>query len=138
MTQPPIDHDLLRAYLAESLPPSEMARIEKALRDSAELRAQLEDVRQNRAEANWHGLGAIWRRDRLSCASRQQLGSYLLDALDPDLADYFTFHLEVVCCPFCRANLEDLRGQAEQANTQIRDRRKRIYQSSRDLLPNEG
>lgn len=133
-----IDDEILRAYLAETLPPSEMARVEKALRDSAQLRDLLEQVRQNRHEANWHGLGAIWKRERLSCATRQQLGSYLLDALDPAHAEYLTFHLDVVCCPFCRANLEDLRGQVEQSTSTTKARQKRIYHSSRELLPNEG
>src|ERR1700731_3407685 len=93
---PTIDDDMLRSYLADSLPPGELARVEKALRDSAELRARLEDVRQNRGDPNLHTLGAIWRRGRLTCPSRQQLGSFLLDVLDPELADYLKFHVEVV------------------------------------------
>src|SRR5690349_10625614 len=107
-----IDVETLRAYLSETLPPGEMARVEKALRDSSELRAQLEDVRQNRPEGSLHTLGAIWRRARLTCPTRQQWGSYLLEALDPELADYYTFHLDVIACPFCRANLADLEGKS--------------------------
>src|SRR4051812_35219369 len=111
----PIDIETLKAYLAESLPAEAMARVEKALRDSSELRARLEDVRQNRGDPGLHTLGAIWRRGRLTCPSRQQLGSYLLDALDPDLAGYLTFHLDVIGCTICRANLADLRGKSSQA-----------------------
>ena len=80
----PIDDTMLRDYLADALASEESARVEKALRDSAELRARLEDVRQNRADGQLHTLGAIWHRARLTCPSRQQLGSFLLDALDPD------------------------------------------------------
>jgi hypothetical protein len=135
---PEIDSETLRAYLLDELPPGTLARVEKALRDSAELRAQLEDVRQNRSEVGLHSLGAIWRRARLTCPSRQQLGSLLLDALDPDLAAYLTFHIEVVECPYCQANLADLKGKAEPAASHARNRHNRILQSSRHLLGDEG
>ncbi len=134
----PIDDELLRQYLAETLPSGEMARVEKALRDSAELRAQLENVRQDRSDPTLHTLGAIWRRNRLTCPSREQLGSYLLDVLDPPHADYLTFHLNVVACPFCRANLADLKGKADPIGpVNARDRQKRIFHSSRHLLSGE-
>ncbi|MDX2035006.1 MAG: hypothetical protein SFX72_00020 [Isosphaeraceae bacterium] len=125
---------MLRAYLADALAPEESARVEKALRDSAELRAELEDVRNNRGEAGLHSLGAIWRRSRLTCASRQQLGSLLLDALDPDLADYLNFHIEVVGCPFCQANLADLKQKNEAATTHAKNRHARFLNSSKHLL----
>lgn len=133
-----IDAETLRAYLQDELPPGTLARVEKALRDSAELRARLEDVRQNRSEAGLHSLGAIWRRSRLTCPSRQQLGSLLLDALDPDLAAYLHFHIEVVECPYCQANLADLKGKAEPASTHVKTRQQRILQSSRHLLGDEN
>src|SRR4051794_8150517 len=123
-----IDAETLRGYLAETLPAEEMARVEKALRASSELRDRLEDVRQDRADTGLHTLGAIWRRGRLTCATRQQLGSYLLDALDPALAGYITFHLDVVECPFCRANLSDLQGKAAQAAPASRSRQVRYFQ----------
>jgi hypothetical protein len=132
----PIDDELLRGYLADALGPEDSARVEKALRDSAELRARLEDVRQDRADTQLHTLGAIWHRARLTCPSRQQLGSMLLDALDPELAAYFQFHLDVVECPFCRANLDDLKAQS-QASTAAKaskTRQHRILQSSQHLL----
>ena len=116
--------------------PSPGSRRRSATRPSCA--AQLEDVRQNRTEAGLHTLGAIWRRSRLTCPSRQQLGSLLLDALDPDLADYLTFHIEVVECPFCQANLADLKGKAEPAATAARTRHDRILQSSRHLLGDDG
>jgi hypothetical protein len=132
----PIDDMALCNYLADALAPEESARVEKALRDSAELRARLEEVRQNRADGQLHTLGAIWNRARLTCPSRQQLGSYLLDALDPDLASYLTFHLEVVECPFCLANLADLKTQSQTAAVThaSKSRQRRILQSSQHLL----
>lgn len=132
------DDETLRSYLADALPPEDLARVEKALRDSSELRARLEDVRQNRSDANLHTLGAIWRRGRLTCASRQQLGSYLLDALDPELAGYLRFHLEIVECPFCQANLADLQAKASQPAAAVKSRHNRILSSSRHLLGDDG
>jgi hypothetical protein len=131
----PIDDAMLREYLAETLPAEESARVEKALRDSAQLRAQLESVRQNRTDGQLHTLGAIWRRTRMTCPSRQQLGSFLLDALDPELAAYLKFHLEVVECPFCRANLDDLKSQSQAAVAgSAKSRHRRIFQASQQLL----
>jgi hypothetical protein len=133
-----IDDDTLRSYLADALPGEELARVEKALRESASLRARLEDVRQDRGDPNLHTLGAIWRRGRLTCPSRQQLGSYLLDALDPGLAGYITFHVETVECPFCQANLDDLRAKASQPASAVKSRHNRIVASSQHLLGDDS
>jgi len=132
----PIDDLMLREYLADALASGESARVEKALRDSAELRARLEDVRQNRADGQLHTLGAIWNRARLTCPSRQQLGSFLLDALDPELASYLTFHLGVIECPLCQANLADLKVQSQTAAVAhaSKCRQHRFLQSSQHLL----
>jgi hypothetical protein len=133
-----IDDETLRSYLADALPGEDLARVEKALRDSSELRARLEDVRQNRSDSNLHTLGAIWRRGRLTCPTRQQLGSFLLDALDPELAGYLKFHVEVVECPFCQANLADLKAKASQPAAVVKNRHNRILKSSQHLLGDEG
>src|ERR1700722_10443490 len=132
----PIDDVMLRENLQDALAPEVSARVEKALRDSAELRGRLEDVRQNRADGQLHTLGAIWHRTRLTCPSRQQLGSYLLEALDPDLAAYLTFHMEVVECPFCKANLDDLKMQTQTSSgaSASKTRQHRFLQSSQHLL----
>jgi hypothetical protein len=132
------DDETLRAYLADTLPPEAQVRVEKALRDSAELRARLEDVRNNRGDAGLHTLGAIWRRARLTCPTRQQLGSSLLDALDPELAAYISFHLDVIECPYCQANLADLKAKTAQPSNAAQHRRNRILTSSRHLLGDEG
>jgi len=129
------DEETLRAYLAETLPAEGMAAVEKALRESAELRERLEDVRQNRGDLGLHTLGAIWRRNRLTCPSRAQLGSYLLEALDPDAAEYLTFHLTVIACPYCLANYADLQSKSDaDPSPASGPRHKRIYHSSRHLL----
>lgn len=133
-----IDDETLRAYLAETLPPSESARVEKALRDSAELRSRLEDVRQNRGDTQLHTLGAIWRNARLTCPPRQQLGTYLLDVLEPELADYIKFHIEVVECPYCKANLADLEAKANQSPNAAASRHNRILRSIKDKMSDDG
>lgn len=129
-----IDDETLRQYLAESLPPTEMARVEKAMRDSAELRDRLEHVRHERSDPNLHSLGAIWRRARLTCVNREQLGSFLLDVLEPEVSSYVKFHVEVVECPFCTANLADLSAKSQPATPVDQERRRRIFHTSRGLL----
>ncbi len=134
-----IDDDLLLHYLSESLPADGMARVERALRDSAELRDRLEVVREGGSDPTLHTLGAIWRRGRLTCLNREQLGSYLLDVLEPEFTEYVTFHLEVVECPLCRANLADLQGKADTHVPDARRRRKQaILHSSRHLLSGDA
>ena len=93
----------------------------------------------NREDFHLHTLGAIWLRCRLTCASRQQLGSFLLDALDPELAGYIKFHIEVIECPYCQANLADLeRQQAGHAHALTEARGRRFLEATRDLLNDEG
>ena len=67
----------LEAFLDEALPVERMAAIEDALRKSESLQQQLAAI-NGRRDAGVHSLGEIWRRHRLSCPSREQLGSYLL------------------------------------------------------------
>ena len=135
---PLIDDETLRSYLADALPAGDLARVEKALRDSSELRDRLEDVRQNRGDGQIHTLGAIWRRARLTCPTRPQLGTYLLDALDPELGEYIKFHIEVVECAYCQANLADLKAKASQPSAVVASRHNRILKHSQHLLGDEG
>jgi hypothetical protein len=104
----PITREVLRDYLNDALPDAELARIERALREQPELRALLQEVIAQ-ADRGEHTVGAIWRRERVSCPSRDQLGGYLLEAGDPEFLDYIRFHLEEIGCPYCQANLDDLK-----------------------------
>jgi hypothetical protein len=128
-----ITREQLHAYLDDCLPEAEAARIEQDLRKSEALRQKLRLTLQERDRGE-HSVGAIWRRERLSCVSREHLGSYLLEALDDDLTDYIRFHLETIGCPYCRANLADLKAQQEEVAQQARQRRHKIFQSSAGLL----
>ena len=119
----PISRELLNSYLDDALGEAETAQVEQALRQDAALQRQLRSLMQERDRGD-HSIGAIWRRQRLSCPTREQLGSYLLQALDGDWQEYIDFHLKTVGCPCCEANLDDLREkQAEQA-AQTRRRRR--------------
>ena len=104
---PAITKEMLRDYLHDALPDAEMAQIETSLRADAKVQALLKSVQQEIASGE-HSIGAIWRRERLSCPSRDQIGSYLLQALDADAFDYIEFHLKIIGCPACQANLDDL------------------------------
>ena len=120
----------LEAFLDEALPSDVMAAVEDALRNDEQLTEQLAAT-VGRRDAGVHTLGAIWRRNRLSCPSREELGSFLMDVLDSGHADYIRFHMEKVGCRFCSANLEDLREeQAASEPTESEKRRRRYFQSS--------
>ena len=128
-----VTREQLHAYLDDCLPEAEAARIEKTLRSSEPLRKQLQATLQERDRGE-HSVGAIWRRERLSCISREQLGSFLLQALDDNLMDYVRFHLETILCPFCLANLADLKAQQGEPTPQAKKRHRKIYESSAGLL----
>ena len=107
---PTITREMLRAYMCDALPDDELVAVERSLRESADLRALLKEVidQEDRGE---HTAGAIWRRERISCPSRDQIGGFLLGAGDTELLEYIRFHIEEIGCPYCQANLEDLRSR---------------------------
>ncbi len=128
-----INREMLACYLDDALDETEIAQIEQALRNSEPLRQQLKQIIQERDRGE-HSVGAIWRRQRLSCPPREQLGSYLLGVLDDDVQDYIQFHVQTIDCAYCLANLADLQAQQQDADGQVKKRRKRYYQSSAGLL----
>lgn len=50
----------------------------------------------------------VWQDRRLTCLKRSTLGAYALGVLDDPWLSYTQFHLDVVGCPLCLANLQDL------------------------------
>lgn len=121
------DEDIL-GYLDESLPVERMSTVENALRNSEAARKRAAMLLRRR-EDGFHSVGEIWRRHRLSCPSRRQLGSYLLDALGDEEKRYVDFHLQTVGCRFCAANLSDLEESMKQT-PEVEQRRRRFFQSS--------
>ncbi|SRR6056297_764235 len=118
----------LAAFLDEALTPTRSAELEHALRSDARLRSRLTEV-TGRESAGLHTIGAIWRRGRLSCPDRSQLGQYVLGTLPADAVDYIRFHLKEVGCRYCAANLADLETAAGPDEQPAR-RRTKYFQTS--------
>jgi hypothetical protein len=129
----PFTREQLIAYLEDSLSDGQTAQVEQALRQSEPLRSQLRDLIAERDRGE-HTLGAIWRRHRLTCPSREQLGNFVLQVVDRDQKDYLEFHLHTIGCAFCLANLADLQALQKEAPNQTQRRRKRFFESSAGLL----
>lgn len=123
----------LEAFLDEGLTAEEMSAIEQALRADKEMSAQLAIIVQRRG-GGMHSIGDIWRTNRISCPSREQLGSFLLGVLEEEIENYVTFHVQTVGCRACQASLDDLRQQQADAAEVRETRRRRYFQSSAGLL----
>lgn len=122
----------LSAYLDEMLPATRAAEIETLLRQHAQLRERVVALVRQR-DAGGHTVGEIWRRHRLSCLSRSQLGQFILGVTSPDMEQYIRFHVDDIGCRICQANLEDLRiAHDEQERSQTRQRR--YFESSAGVL----
>ncbi len=119
----------LEAFLEEALPAEMMASIEQAMRDDEPLRKRLMALIRQRDQGA-HTIGAIWRRHRISCPTREQLGSYLLEALDEQIHSYVEFHLETIGCRYCLASLEDLQRRQRESEADQTQRQRRYFQSS--------
>ena len=132
MSQRTITDEDLRAYLAEQLPAERMATIEQSLRDSEPLRQQLAVIARD-SDHGGYSVGEVWRRSRLSCPTRGQLGAYLLQALDGGPREYIDFHLQTIGCRVCNANLADLQ-QANAAVPEKQRRRRKYFESSAGYL----
>ncbi len=133
MSMTTISREQLHAYLDDALSDADTAKVEQALRASEPLRRALRQAMQERDRGE-HSLGAVWRRERLTCPTREQLGSYLLQVLDDGEQDYIAFHLQVIGCPFCVANLADLQALQQEPAPQAKARRRRFFQSSAGYL----
>src|SRR5260370_15063550 len=90
-----ITREGLASYLDDALSERQTADVEQQLRLSDTLRQQLRLLAQERDRGE-HSVGAIWRRHRLSCASREQLGSFLLGVLAEDEQGYIELQLKTI------------------------------------------
>lgn len=127
----------LIGYLEEALPAEDMVRIEERLRESASWREALAEL-TDEVGTGEHSIATVWRRHRLTCPSRERLGAYRIHGLIPEEAEYIRFHLEVVGCRWCAANLRDVESQlpGEEESRPAGARRRRFYQTSVGYLPN--
>lgn len=129
------DAELL-AWLDEDLPSARMSDIETQLRASIELQQRAARLISQRDQGTIT-VGEVWRRHHLSCPTRHELGSYLLQASDAGTSDYIRFHLQTIGCRTCQANIEDLQ-QAQATAPETIERRQRIFASSVSRLKRES
>ena len=132
MPQRPTQSEL-EAYLDEALATEEMVQIENALRNDPKLLEAL-TILNGRRDAGIQSLGEIWRRARISCPDREQLGSYLLGAIPDDQRNYVKFHVEKIGCRICQANLADLQRQQDELSEISAGRRRKYFRSSSSYL----
>lgn len=93
---------------------------------SSGLFSDVDDLAMNSSVAS------VWQARRLTCLKRSTLGAYLLGIVDEAWDAYIRFHLETLACPFCKANLADLR--AEQDEQKTRHIEERMFASSVGFL----
>lgn len=74
----------------------------------------------------------VWRERRLTCLKRSTLQAHLLEVLDEPWLSYTQFHLDVVGCPICLANLQDL--EEEEAGQVAPAQAEQIFASSVGFL----
>jgi hypothetical protein len=75
----------------------------------------------------------VWREQRVSCLKRSTLGAHQLGVLEDPWNSYARFHLEVIGCPFCAANLADLEAQAQSREQRVAWR-EQVFASSVGFL----
>lgn len=124
----------LHGYLDEALSEEMSSKVEKALRDSVPLRAALSRLMEER-ERGEHSLGAIWRRQRLTCPSREDLGNLVMGILDEAQTEYIHFHIKTIGCGYCQSNLIDLQERNKEAKNHTSQRRQKMFASSAGFLP---
>lgn len=104
----------LAAYVAETLAVPRSVALEQALRSSETLRRRVSGVVRNLEDAA-PGIGEIWRRRGLSCPTRETWRAYVADGIHGEFREYLRFHLDVVGCRRCAANVDDLRADGDPA-----------------------
>lgn len=123
----------LAGYLDELLPTERSAAVENALRESPALRQRVAGLIRERDQGG-HTVGEIWRRQRLSCPTRSDLGAFLMGVMEPARADYVRFHIHEIGCRFCEANLVDLETASKQIDPAAEPRRQKFFESSAGRL----
>lgn len=131
MSELPITINQLDAYLDDAVNQEEAARIEQAIREYPELQQEALKLLQNR-DRGQHTIGAIWRREQLTCPSQEEIRLFILEGLDDNMMDYLEFHLETLECPQCKATYTALK---DSSNGEEQERQQRIFKGSTGTLP---
>lgn len=124
-----VSNEDLLAYLEERLDVADSSRLEEELLRSPETRVRAAELLDH-ASATSQSAGAVWARHGISCPDRTSWSGYLLGLVeDAELECYARFHLEIVGCRRCRANLEELQAALE-GDAAAQSRQQRIFESS--------
>ena len=119
--------DELLAYAEERLSTDSCAVIEQSLRVNSSLVERLTTLLLQRDQGNF-SVGDLWRHHRLSCPPRAVWAAYVDSRLGDGLSKYLQFHLEMIGCRVCSANLDDLNRR--DPLTEAERRTRKIFQSS--------
>ena len=134
MAKTTISIEDLHAFLDEALSDEMSSKVEKALRDSPPLRSALSRLMEDR-ERGEHSIGAIWRRQRLTCPTREDLGNLVMGILEESQAEYIQFHIKTIGCGYCQSNLVDLQERSKEHKVHSQQRRQKMFASSAGFLP---
>jgi hypothetical protein len=116
----------LAAYLAETLAVPRARDIEQALPKDLALRERLQQVLASE-NLTAPGISEIWRRRQLSCPTRTTWAAYVAEEIHGEFQEYLQFHLDVVGCRSCAANVVDLQQHGDAAAA---DRVRKIFETS--------
>lgn len=125
------DEQLL-AYADELLSVQSAAQLEQGIRSDSLLADRLLSLLAMRDQGT-HSLGEIWRREALSCPSREIWSAYLVGQFGDGLNEYLRSHLELVACRRCQANVTDLQQHGVEVEAAAR-RAERILATSAGAL----
>lgn len=64
----------------------------------------------------------VWESQRPTCPKRSTIGRLMLGTLDGAWKKYVEFHVHKLGCRFCRANLDDLQKQTDEAPKALHER----------------
>ncbi len=106
--------DDLEEYRQDRMPAPRLVQFENLLGSDATFRARYERFLEEHPDPyHEHSIRAIWMRHRLTCVERPRLLHYLRGNLEDAERGYIDFHLKVVGCVMCQANLDDLQAQID-------------------------
>ncbi|MBI1345713.1 hypothetical protein GC163_05430 [bacterium] len=116
----------LVAYIEETLPLDQSVAVETALRSSTPLQHRLRSLLAD-YDIGPVSLGAIWRQRHVSCPNRTTWQAFLHDQIHGEFREYLQFHLDVIGCRYCAANVSDLQTRED---AQTRSRVEKIFATS--------
>jgi len=130
---PQFTDEELVAFADERLAADRSVALEQQLRDDSAFADRLAELLAARDQGE-HSVGELWRRLQLSCPPRAVWSAFVDGRLGDGLSQYLRFHVQVVGCRICAANLADLE-QPSQLDDSTRRTRKFFQSSAGRLRP---